>query len=355
MILDKITVEAMVFGGGFLGGGGGGSMEEGRRMGLLALEVGSPKLIPIDSLSPDAILVTVSAVGAPGAPEKFVKPVDFVEAVKVLSGLLGAKIAGFISSENGGISTANGLIQSAFLGIPLVDSPCNGRAHPTGIMGSMGLNRQPDFISKQAAIGGNPEKNRRISIYVEGNLAQADGLIRQAAVEAGGMIAVARNPIAASFVRENGAPGAISQAIELGRFIMADKSKPRSLAEKMAKRLSGGIITEGKVSFYQMETRGGYDVGKIEIGEFELTFWNEYMTLEKKGERIATFPDLMVTLDAEEGIPVSSSELARDRRVIVIHVPRHNLILGAGVKEKSNFSKVEEVVGKEMIRYLFQS
>jgi len=355
MILDRVTVEAMVFGGGFLGGGGGGSMEEGRRMGLLALEVGSPRLIPIDSLSPDAILVTVSAVGAPGAAEKFVKPVDFVEAVEVLAGHLGSRIGGFISSENGGISTANGLIQSAFLGIPLVDSPCNGRAHPTGIMGSMGLNRQPDFISQQAAIGGNPEKNRRISIYVEGPLSQADGLIRQAAVEAGGMIAVARNPIPASFVRENGAPGAISQAIELGQFIIADKSKPRLLAEKIGKRFSGGVITEGKVSSYQMETRGGYDVGRVEIGEFELTFWNEYMTLEKKGERLATFPDLMVTLDAEEGFPLSSSEITRDRRVIVIQVPRHNLILGAGMKEKANFRKVEEVLGKEVIRYLFQS
>jgi len=355
MILDRKTVEAMVFGGGFLGGGGGGSMEEGRRMGLLALEVGSPRLIPIDSLSPDAVLVTVSAVGAPGAPEKFVKPVDFVEAVKVLSGHLGAKIAGFISSENGGISTANGLIQSAFLGIPLVDSPCNGRAHPTGIMGSMGLNRQPDFISQQAAIGGNPQKSRRISLYVEGNLAQADGLIRQAAVEAGGMIAVARNPIAASFVRENGAPGAISQAIELGQFIMADKSNPRTLAERISKRFSGEVITEGEISSYQMETRGGYDVGRIEIGDFELTFWNEYMTLEKKGERIATFPDLMVTLDGEKGFPLSSSELSRSRRVIVIHVPRQNLILGAGMKEKSNFNKVEEVLRKEVIRYIFPS
>ncbi len=219
----------------------------------------------------------------------------------------------------------------------------------------MGLNRQPDFISKQAAIGGNPQENRRISIYVEGNLAQADGLIRQTAVEAGGMIAVARNPMAASFVRENGAPGAISQAIELGQFIMADKSKPRPLAEKIAKRLSGGVITEGKVSFYQMETRGGYDVGRIEIGEFELTFWNEYMTLEKKSERIATFPDLMVTLDAEKGHAVSSSELSRGRRVIVIHVPRQNLILGAGMKEKSNFHKVEEVLRKEVIRYIFPS
>jgi DUF917 family protein len=96
-------------------------------------------------------------------------------------------------------------------------------------------------------------------------------------------------------------------------------------------------------------------VGRIEIGEFELTFWNEYMTLEKKRERIATFPDLMVTLDAEKGLPVSSSELSRGRRVIVIHVPRQYLILGAGMKEKSNFNKVEEVLRKEVVPYIFPS
>lgn len=353
MVLDKNTIEAMVLGGGFLGGGGGGSMEEGRHMGLLALDIGSPTLIPIDSLSSDALLVTVSAVGAPGAPERFVKPVDFFEAVQILADHIDGGIEGFISSENGGISTTNGLIQSAFFGIPVVDSPCNGRAHPTGIMGSMGLNRRTDFKSKQSASGGNPANRKRLTIYMEGFIEHVDVLIRQAAVEAGGMVAVARNPISVSFVKENGAPGAISQAIEIGKMILEEKSKPRALAEKIVNKFSGIIITEGEITSYKMETKGGYDVGFVEIGNFELTFWNEYMTLEKKGERIATFPDLIVTLDSEKGIPVSSSELSRGSHVIVIYISQKNLILGAGMREKSNFQKVEEVVKKEVIRYIF--
>ncbi len=44
-------------------------------------------------------------------------------------------------------------------------------------------------------------------------------------------------------------------------------------------------------------------MGKVTIDGFEMTFWNEYMTLEKDGERYATFPDLIMTLDAKTARP----------------------------------------------------
>ena len=61
--LDADTVEAAVLGGAVLGGGGGGSLELGRRNGLLAVELGAPELVDLDDVVPEAVLVTVSAVG----------------------------------------------------------------------------------------------------------------------------------------------------------------------------------------------------------------------------------------------------------------------------------------------------
>ena len=84
MRLDGEAAEAAVLGGAVLGGGGGGSMAEGRRMALLAVEMGEPELVDIDELQPDAILVTASAVGAPSARTARALPVHYVRAVELL-------------------------------------------------------------------------------------------------------------------------------------------------------------------------------------------------------------------------------------------------------------------------------
>lgn len=43
---------------------------------------------------------------------------------------------------------------SAMAGIPVVDAPCNGRAHPLALIGSLGLHRFPKHRTWTAAVGG---------------------------------------------------------------------------------------------------------------------------------------------------------------------------------------------------------
>jgi DUF917 family protein len=353
MVLDEDAIEAMVLGGAFLGGGGGGSLEEGRRFGRAALKLGRPSVIPIDGLPDESLLATVSAVGAPASREKFVQQEDYVKAVNLLAERIGEGLSGLISSENGGLSTVNGLVQSAALSLPVIDAPCNGRAHPTGIMGSMGLGELSGFISRQAAAGGNPETGRHLELYVEAPLPRADALVRQAAVESGGLVAVARNPVDAGYVRKHGAPGAIRMALELGRLMMRERQAGgETVARKLAVAAGGEIVVSGQVAELELETRGGYDVGRLTIEDVELTFWNEYMTLERSGVRLATFPDLISTLDAVDGTPRTSADLEPGTRVIVLRVPRKNLILGAGMRVPAGFRAVEEVLKRQIVSYL---
>lgn len=355
MIIDEATIESMVLGGAILGGGGGGAIPDGRRAARHALAIGRPRLVTLDDLSDDATLVTVSAVGAPAARERFVEPRDFVRAVELLREQLQRPIDGLISSENGGAATTNGLVQSAALGIPVVDAPCNGRAHPTGVMGSMALEADPAYLSRQAAVGGDPRAARRVEISVAAPLARADALIRQAAVEAGGMIAVARNPVSARYVREHGAPGAIAMAIRLGRLTIEQQpAGGAGVADRVAAELGGRVIATGEVKGLELETRGGYDVGRLTVGDLELTFWNEYMTAERGGERLATFPDLLVTIDETDGIPRSSAELGPGARLVVVMAPRRALILGAGVKRRDNLLAIERAIGRPIVRHLGQ-
>jgi len=102
----------------------------------------------------------------------------------------------------------------------------------------------------------------------------------------------------------------------------------------------------------EIETRGGFDVGIARIGDLELSIWNEYLTLERGAARLATFPDLIATLDAATGVPITSAELAAGRRVIVIAAPAASLKLGAGLRIREHYEPLERAVGKPIVRFL---
>jgi len=355
MQVNKDVVRAAAYGGAVLGGGGGGAIDEGLELGEAALKSGCPRLVTLDEMHDQDVLVTVSGVGAPAATEACLEPDHYVQALHLLMDQLGQPVSGLITNENGGMATLNGWYQSAVTGLPVVDAPCNGRAHPTGLMGAMGLDQDTGYVSRQAAVGGDPGADRHVRIYIEGSLTSAARLVRQAAVVAGGLVGVARNPVSAAYVREHAAPGALGQAIAVGQaFLGADS--PLRAAEAVCQALQGEVICQGLVTGLTLRTEGGFDVGQVELeGGFELTFWNEYMTLELLGRRLATFPDLITTLSAIEPVPVSSAEIREGQQILVITVPRQNLKLGGGMHQPELFVPAEQAVGKDIIRYAFSA
>jgi DUF917 family protein len=354
LVLTHDMIEAAVVGGSLLGGGGGGSMEEGRKMAALALNLASVELVDIEDLYEESILVNVAAVGAPSAKTGYAKPVHYIKAVELLQKAADIKIAGIISNELGGVAAVNGWLQAAMLGIPVVDAPCNGRAHPTGIMGAIGLHNKKNYKSIQAAVGGSVEKGTFVEILAMGKIEKASSLIRSAAVQAGGLVSVARNPVSLRYVKENAAAGAIKQAIGLGQRILSAKPEGGiAMVEAACKFLDGEIIYIGDINEIFLESKGGFDVGKVLMGDYEITFWNEYMTLEKSGHRLATFPDLIMTIDAETGLPVTSAEIMKDQKIALIVVDRKNLKLGAGMRAPELFKACEKAVGESIIEYVF--
>lgn len=356
--LDSAAAEAAVLGGAVLGGGGGGSMEDGLAVARLALQMADVRLVPLDACPDDATLLTVSAVGAPAAKDRYVRPVHFIRAVEYFRQAFGVAPGGLITNECGGNATVNGWLQAAVLGLPLVDAPCNGRAHPTGVMGSMGLHRQSGFISRQTAVGGDPKRGLYLETAVSGSLDRAAALVREASVKAGGLVAVARNPVSAGYARTHAAPGAIAQCIALGRAMLAARAGGYGRAAAAAAEFLGGTLAAaGRVERVALETRGGFDVGAVTVagrdGPAELTFWNEYMTLEIAGERLGTFPDLITTLDAADGRPVATAEIAPGRDIAVLLVPKAGLLLGAGMRDPALFAVAEAAVGKDLVGHVF--
>lgn len=347
--MTKDLIDAAVLGGCVLGGGGGGSMKAGRQVANIAVSLSSVELVDIEDMSSDSILVNVSAVGAP-AQGAYAEPIHYLRAVELMEKVSGIRPDGIITNEMGGLATVNGMLQAALLQIPVVDAPCNGRAHPTGIMGAMGLHKDKDYKSIQGAVGGSKENSTYVEVVAMGTVERASALIRQAAVQAGGLVAVARNPVTCQYAKENAALGAVKQAIELGERMLKAKSQGASkVIENLCDYLKADLVAIDVIEDLKLDGQGGFDVGSFTIGkDLEITFWNEYMTLEKGGQRIATFPDLIMTIDADSGIPVTSAEIKEGKKLAVIKVDSKHLRLGAGMKDPKLISECGKIIGKNM-------
>ncbi|MCX7766789.1 MAG: DUF917 family protein [Candidatus Sumerlaeia bacterium] len=352
--IDDTITESAILGGAVLGGGGGGWIKSAKQIAKLARANGFAKIYSLTEIPDDALLLTVSAVGAPSAGSGSLAPEDYVRAVELFLTHTGLRIAGLISSEVGALGVVNGWLPSALLKVPLIDAPCNGRAHPLALMGSMGLHRKKNYVSIQTAVGGSTASGNRIELFLQGSLEAVSSLIRTAAIKSGGMVAVARNPVPARYVRKNGAPGAIAMAIRAGKIIRNYSSAGAiRMVKKLVRFFGNGLMFTGKVQQYTLNTENGLDVGTILVsnrtGVFELTFWNEYMTLECNGNRVATFPDLIMTFDASTGMPLISAEIQEQQEVIILTVPAEKLILGAGMRDQKLLARVETAIGKKLV------
>ncbi|MEM1580628.1 MAG: DUF917 family protein [Ignisphaera sp.] len=356
--VDESIAEAAVLGGAFYGGGGGGDLNTGLRYAKLAIELGDVIILGIDDVlkNEDSYIVTSSIVGAPSAHERYVLPSHIIRSVQLLLDVTNISISGFITSENGGLSTVNGWIPAAVFDIPVIDAPADGRAHPTGVMGSMGLHKVADYVSIQTAVGGSKNLNRYIEVIATGSIQKVDKIIREASVQAGGMIAVARNPVAPEFIKKNAAVGALTNAIEVGKIFQKYKNDVEKICEEILKLTYGKIIDKGVVDHVLLESKGGYDIGRIiingKLDRYEITFWNEYITLEdSKNRRLATFPDLIVTLNIKTSLPVSSAEIRRGDEILLMAIPKEKIPLGAGVKDIELLKEVERIVNKEIAMF----
>ncbi|MDI9370013.1 MAG: DUF917 family protein [Synergistaceae bacterium] len=359
--LTMDLLEEALLGASVLGGGNGAQIDEAMELGELALKVNPPVLLDIEDLPPDGMVVTCASVTCPHRSKApFVSPRAHVRSLEILleNGL--ERPAALTPNESGGGGIVNGWLEASVLGLPVVDAPCNGRAHPTPEMGSMGLHLDSDYHGMQAFAGGDPEQGRYVEGILRGGIKMVCTSLRHVACAAGGILAVARNPVKAEYLEKHAAPGAIKLAISLGQAIKESRiNGGAAVADAVLSILNGEVLYSGKVDAVDRFTAGGIDSGAASMGDLSLTFWREYMTVERgdeeeedERERLATFPDLITVFDAATGMTIPGAEIAEDMDVIMIRVPKARLLLGAGMRCPDLFEQAEKVIGKELLQYL---
>ncbi|MBI3977458.1 MAG: DUF917 family protein [Chloroflexi bacterium] len=361
--IDMEMVRAAVTGGWVFACGGGGWASVGLVNGELAVKYGEPRLAALDEVDPEGIVVTVSAIGAPAARERQMYPRDYVRALEMLieevrqdERFAGKKVVGTITAQNGGSTTLNGWLQSAVLGLPALDAAGDVRAHPTAKMGSMGLNRRPDYRTIAVAAGGNRSLDAYLEVVARGTVQRTSTILREVAVQSGGFIASARNPLPVSYVKEHAAVGAISVAIRLGEAMnQAMPRGGRAVIEAACETVGGRILGVGPATNVKFVTRGGFDHGRfvIQSGPAPLTisFLNEYMAVDADGERLSTYPDTIATLSTATGLPVNVMDMEEGTEVAVFAVDKTQLPQCSGGKDPTVYPEVEEIMGIELARY----
>lgn len=356
-ILTLQDVEYAVKGGSVFACGGGGWVEHGRELGTLAVTIGRPELVSMDEVPDDAWIATAAAIGAPGGLTEWqMLGSDYVKAAKLLEEALGEKLYGLIIGQNGMSSTLNAWLPSALLGTKVIDAVGDLRAHPTGDMGSLGLANSPEMMI-QTAVGGNRAKNQYIELVTRGATAKVSPILRKAADMAGGFIASCRNPIRASYVRQHAALGGISQALALGQAIVeAEPKGGKAVVDAICNATGGTILASGKVQSNTLRyTDQAFDVGVITIGEgaqqVKIHVMNEHMAVDNAhGERIASYPDVITTLNTD-GQPLSASKVLEDMDILVFHIPKTLIPLSSSVKDPSVYPPVEKTLGIDLASY----
>lgn len=115
----------------------------------------------------------------------------------------------------------NAWLVASALGLDYIDAASNGRGHPTVKMGGMGLASRLDISITQIGCSGSNAEQNEFAVMAEGDIVRTSNAMRQAAVVNGGLIYAARGPLTAGFIKENGAAGAITFQLDLGRAMLA--------------------------------------------------------------------------------------------------------------------------------------
>jgi len=356
-ILTDKDVEPAVKGGSVYAAGGGGWADHGRMLGYAAVSIGKPELVDIEELEPRDWVATSAAIGAPASTTAWeMQGRDYVKAVELLQEALGEPLAGLMIGQNGKSSTLNAWLPGAILGTKVVDAVGDIRAHPTGDMGSIGMASSPDQ-SIQTAVGGNRSENRYIELVTRGATAKISPILRTASDMSGGFIASCRNPVRAKYVRRNAALGGISLALELGEAIIKAEAKGGSaVIDAIVKTTGGSILAKGTVTQKDLVyTREAFDVGRFVLNEDDKAItihtMNEYMAVDDAGgTRLATFPDVITTLDAS-GTPLSAGQLRVGMFVFILHVSKKIIPLSTSVIEPAVFPPVEKALGIDLATY----
>lgn len=338
--LDTFTSEMAVLGGAVLGGGG--KLETGLYLSQAIADMAAAEFVRLADISPHESLVVLATFRASGMEGSFPCPPPHEQAIELLKSNTGIHIAGLVNCGSGAVDSLVGWTQAIRLGVPLVDVTFNPDIHPSPVIGLIMENTPLSF-----AIVGDNQNRQEIELFSPHTSPLLFRMLRDHALVEKTNIAMAIGPVSPVQMQQWGAMGRMSLSLQVGKAMLewAEDDGKRT-AEVIAQEMNANILLFCVITDLVWRGEGDKAYGVIYLRDeqnrpLELLFWHRYIALDLQGQRLATFPDFIVTLGIK-GTPLRGDEVCKGQDVYIV------VAAAAHAASSVIYQEIENITGKTM-------
>jgi hypothetical protein len=320
--VDKKSLNAIALGGAVLGSGGGGDPYVGRLMTQQSIEKsGGVKVIDIESLPDDALILPIAMMGAPTVMvEKFPSGNEFSQLIPMIEKMLTKPVSAILCAEAGGLNSTIPFVAASKLGLPIIDGDAMGRAFPELQMVTFtlgGISATPMAMVD--------EKGNGCTFDTISNV-WTEKLARAITIQMGGSAMCSLYPVTAKQCKDYLIRGSLSLIHHIGNIIEKHSFNAYQL---LVEELNGKHLFQGRVRDVERRSEGGWNRGIVKLegtGEFvnrdaKIDFQNEFLVAMEGDTILATTPDLICVFDANTGTPVTAETIKYGLAVNVLGLP----------------------------------
>ncbi|MCB1349307.1 MAG: DUF917 domain-containing protein, partial [Maritimibacter sp.] len=132
-------------------------------------------------------------------------------------------------------------------------------------------------------------------------------------------------------------PNTITQALNLGRAVLEAHRTHADPVETVIRQENGRLLMTAKIVDLERHLKGGFAVGHMALEGFggfagdtgRIDLQNEFLVFRRNGAVEVCVPDLIVVLDADTGLPITTEMLRYGQRIAVLGLPAHPLMRSA--------------------------
>ena len=278
----------------------------------------------------DALVVSLGGIGAPVVGvEKIEEGEECLRALRAIEKELGVKVDALISAEIGGANSMEPMLTAAQAGLPVVDGDGMGRAFPEMQMCTWSI-----YGHREAPGAMADEKGNIVVIRNTPNDVWLERIARSVVVAMGAAAGLATQPMRGDFVKRAAVPNTITQALNLGRAVLHAHQTNADPVQTVINQERGKLLMTAKITDLQRHLKGGFAVGHMALegfGDFlgdngRIDLQNEFLVFWRHEKVEVCTPDLIVVLDSDTGLPITTEMLRYGQRIAVLGLPAHPLM-----------------------------
>lgn len=324
-LIEVKDLDAIAVGAALYGTGGGGDPHIGKLLAQRSIrEHGPTKLITLDELNDDDLIISVAMIGAPAVMlERLAETAPLIKALRELEAKLGRKASALFSAEVGGLNSVIPFSVATELGLPLVDADTMGRAFPKldmTLCTLQGIRAMPVALAD--------EKGNGLLVDTIDN-AHLERFVRSITMDMGGSCYSALYSMTVAQARKSLVQGSISMTQRAGKALFEARARHLDPIAALVRVTGGHCLFKGKVTDLQRTIDGRWSKGEATVAGLDehegrsatLLYQNEFLMARSGSRVLASTPDLICTVDMETGEPITAEQVRYGLRVAVLGLP----------------------------------